>query len=77
MESPSSALSKPVYLGNVSCSGQELTIFECGYELNTKTSESDHSKDVGIECKYCKYYVHTCILHYSQKTVTIMHYYIT
>ena len=55
VEPSKNALSNPVYMGSVSCSGQELTILECSYELNTETSVNDHSKDVGIECKFCKY----------------------
>ena len=44
--------SKPIYMNNVHCSGQELTLLDCSYSRNLSINE--HHKDVGVQCRKCK-----------------------
>ena len=37
-----------VYMRNVQCSGEELTLLDCSYSRNYS---NDHSNDVGIKCR--------------------------
>ena len=60
--SPRAALSNPVYLGAIHCSGNELTVLDCSYKFKEKDN-FDHSKDIGIQCNLCKYsYMILCTL---------------
>ena len=60
---PRPALSKPTYINTLRCSGRDLTLLDCSYKFNTRMNESDHSKDVGIQCKLCKQYCLFTLIH--------------
>ena len=43
-------ISKPIYMNNVDCDENELTLMDCSYEQMNDTNKNDHSKDVAIKC---------------------------
>ena len=43
-------ISKPIYLNNVHCVENELTLLDCSYKLMNDTSKNDHSKDIAVKC---------------------------
>ena len=47
--------SKPIYMNNVHCSGQERTLLDCSYSRNLSLNE--HHKDVGLQCRKCKLHI--------------------
>ena len=49
------AQSVPIFMSNVQCSDVYGTLLDCSYSRNT--SNTDHSKDVGIKCTKRKFLV--------------------
>ena len=52
-------VSKPIFLGNVDCSGEELNILDCSYDSDT--SEDDLSNVVMVKCQECKCMLQWCV----------------
>ena len=57
--------SKPIYMNNVHCSGQERTLLDCSYSRNLSLNE--HHKDVGLQCRKCKLHIITRVKSLSIK----------
>ena len=49
----SATKSMPVFMSNVQCSDMDSSLLDCSYNRNS--SNRDHSKDLGIKCKKCKW----------------------
>ena len=47
--------SMPVFMSNVQCSDMDSSLLDCSYSRNI--SNTDHSKDLGVKCKKCKWIV--------------------
>ena len=45
--------SMPVFMSNVQCSNMDNSLLDCSYSRNS--SNRDHSKDLGVKCKKCKW----------------------